>query len=63
MSAKTKQYIGDGVYADYDGYALILTTEDGIQVTNIIVLEPQVFTSLIKFTKSLVDNEDSEGLV
>lgn len=43
-----KTYIGDGVYLEYNGYDLILTTEDGISVTNRIVLEPEVYTSLLK---------------
>ncbi len=35
-------YLGDGVYADFDGFAVVLTTEDGVSVTNRIVLEPEV---------------------
>ena len=30
--SKYKSYIGDGVYADFDGYGIVLTTEDGISV-------------------------------
>ncbi len=44
-----KTYIGDGVYAQYDGYSVVLTTEDGIAVQNTIVLEPVVITALIEF--------------
>lgn len=37
--AKTKEYLGDGVYAEIDEDAGIkLTTEDGINVTNTIYL-------------------------
>jgi len=36
-----KLYLGDGVYVEYNG-DVILTTEDGIRVTNRIVLEPGV---------------------
>jgi len=46
-----KQYIGDGVYVDHDGYAIVLTTEDGISTTNKIVLEPEVYTELIRWVK------------
>lgn len=41
-----KQYLGDGAYFDFDGYAIVLTTEDGVNTTNRIVLEPQVYQAL-----------------
>jgi hypothetical protein len=42
----TKQYLGDSVYADYDGYHIILTTENGYGPSNMIFLEPQVLKAL-----------------
>jgi hypothetical protein len=45
----SKVYIGDGVYADYDGFAIILTTENGISISNTIVLEPEVYNSLLLY--------------
>lgn len=51
-----KQYIGDGVYADFDGYAIVLTTEDGISVQNTVVLEPQVWRSLVEYVERLTPN-------
>lgn len=47
----SKRYLGDGVYADYDeeGYHLILTTENGIQVENVIYLDPSVIHSLLEY--------------
>lgn len=42
-------YLGDGVYADYDGYSVFLTTENGIQVLNTIVLEPEIMAALNHF--------------
>lgn len=55
MSAHWKQYIGDAVYADFDGYNIILTTEDGIQTTNRIVLEPEVWNALTVYQKWLLE--------
>jgi hypothetical protein len=47
----SKTYVGDGVYADWNRGELILTTEDGIRVTNVIVLEPTVLQSLIDYLR------------
>ena len=44
-----KQYLGDGVYVEIDEYGLVLTTENGIDVTNRIVLEPEVYDSLEQY--------------
>lgn len=38
--SKFKEYLGDGAYVDFDGYSIVLTTEDGISTTNSVVLEP-----------------------
>jgi len=53
MSAFAKVYLGDGAYARFDGYALILTTEDGVETTNEIVLEPQVVMGFFAFVEKL----------
>lgn len=42
-----KVYIGDAVYLARRGDDLVLTTEDGVAVTNRIVLEPAVFEALL----------------
>lgn len=46
-------YLGDGVYADFDGFSIILTTEDGISITNRIVLEPEVLAALTTYVERL----------
>ena len=48
-----KQYLGDGAYVYFDGYALWLTAEDGIQVTNTICLEPEVYAALVRYVDAL----------
>lgn len=48
-----KRYLGDGAYVEFDGYALVLTTSDGIRVTNRIVLEFDVCEALIRFLDDL----------
>ena len=47
-----KEYIGDGVYVSTDGYMIELTTENGVEVDNTIVLEPSVFSALIAYAKA-----------
>ena len=42
-------YLGDGVNADFDGFHIILTTDDGVEVLNTIFLDPCVFRSLMEF--------------
>lgn len=48
-----KRYIGDAVYIEFDGYHLVLTTEDGIQATNRICLEPQVYDAMLEYVKNI----------
>lgn len=47
--SERKCYLGDGVYADVLHETLILTTEDGIEVTNTIYLEPEVMERLREY--------------
>ena len=56
-----KTYLGDGCYVSFDGYALELTTEDGISVTNRVVLEPEVYAALVRFVERARANADSEA--
>lgn len=51
---KEKVYLGDGVYAQNDGFGIVLTTEDGIRVTNEIYLEPQVYQKLLDYMANCI---------
>ena len=48
-----KSYLGDGVYARFDGYSIVLTTENGISVQNEIVLEPGILRSFEQYVSRL----------
>lgn len=48
-----KRYLGDGAYVEFDGFQIVLTTENGISVTNTVALEPQVWVSLQRFANDL----------
>jgi len=47
-----KEYIGDGVYAELSPYGdIVLTTENGFEATNTIVMEHQVLRAFDEFRK------------
>ena len=47
-----KKYIGDGVYAEITfANALILTTENGKDVTNRVIIQPEVWRDLLPFVR------------
>ena len=50
-----KEYIGDSVYVQTDGYHIILTTENGLpdDPRNRIALEPQVLEALNEYVDNL----------
>jgi hypothetical protein len=49
-----KQYLGDGVYVAMDESRdmLVLTTENGIEATNVIYLEEEVVAALLQYIRS-----------
>ena len=53
MTEERKQYLGDGAYVSFDGYAVVLTTEDGVSVTNRVVLEPQILSHFEEWVERL----------
>lgn len=55
-----KQYLGDSVYADFDGFAVILTTENGLGPSNTIILDPEVYEALQKYVE-YAKAEESKG--
>lgn len=48
-----KVYLGDGLYANFDGYQVALTAENGICVTNVVYLDPQVARAFEQYLKQL----------
>ena len=55
-----KTYLGDGVYAEFDGYGIKLTTENGVEVSNSIYVEPEVLRALVKFADAPPSTEGGE---
>ena len=48
---KTDEYLGDGVYASFDGYQIWLAVND--HRNRVIALEPQVFDALVRYRTAL----------
>ncbi len=46
-----KTYLGDGVYADVEHGMIKLTAENGIEATDTIYLDPEVFAALWLWAK------------
>lgn len=56
-----KDYLGDGVYAEYDGHHIVLTTENDRWPSNIIALEGSVYEALMRYVARVqAANEQSE---
>lgn len=53
-------YIGDAVYASFDGYAVVLAVNH--HDNKVVVLEPEVWENLVRFVNNLseiiVEKED-----
>ena len=47
-----KGYVGDGCYAEITPQDLVLTTSNGVEETNRIVLEPETWTAVLAFVVS-----------
>ncbi len=59
-----KEYLGDSVYVDFDGYGFVLTTENGFpdDPSNRISLEPEVYQALVRYANRLkCEQETKEG--
>lgn len=51
--AESKRYLGDSVYVDFDGYHIVLTTENGYGPSNTIYLDADVVDALQKYVHEL----------
>lgn len=49
FSPQKKIYLGDSVYAEFDGLYISIFTDNGLGAKNLIMLESAVFQELIKY--------------
>lgn len=47
-------YLGDAVYAEWDGYQIKLFTSNGITAIDTIYLDPKVQVNLVRFIEEIV---------
>lgn len=55
-----KEYIGDGVYALFDGYGIELRANDFDSPTDMIYIEPSVFEALVRFNQRCKEQKIKE---
>jgi len=53
-----KEYLGGAVYIEFDGHDYILTTDNGIDILNQIILDPITVEKLIKYIKKIKEGEE-----
>lgn len=51
MDEEFNEYLGDGVYASFDGYQIWLAANH--HINKVVALEPEVFEALIRYKKRL----------
>ncbi|MDY0200612.1 MAG: hypothetical protein RBR40_06455 [Tenuifilaceae bacterium] len=49
------RYLGDGVYASFDGYQIWLAAND--HRNKVIALEPEVYQALVAYAEKLKEHE------
>ena len=47
------EYIGDGLYADFDGWQIELYAYNGVNKTNAVYLEPDVLVAFLRYVENL----------
>jgi hypothetical protein len=50
-------YVGDGLYALWDGQDIALFAHDGIRIADIVYLEPEVQVAFARFMEGIVSGE------
>lgn len=47
----SKHYIGDGCYVEFNGSEFVITTGDGIRITNRIVFDCQILENFQEYVR------------
>lgn len=54
-------YLGDGLYASFDGFQIRLYATDGVSVSNEVFMEPSVYDALLRFVDGLKEKASGQG--
>ncbi len=54
-----QDYLGDGVYVEYNGYAFVLKANDHRNPTDTIELEPSVLEALYRFASRVKETQEN----
>lgn len=60
MNKNTIEYLGDGVYAHFDGYSIGLSVNDH-RNEPAVWLEPQVLAALNQFAQRMIQEQQADG--
>lgn len=52
-SSQFNEYLGDGLYADYDGYQIEVYASNGLRKTNVVYFDPDVLRAFIRYAARL----------
>jgi hypothetical protein len=61
MTTETVQFLGDGLYAAFDGFGIELRANDPTEPTDRVYLEYDVMRALVKFADLVFDERDEDG--
>lgn len=53
-------YLGDGLYAEFDGYHIVLKANSHTEPTDIVYIDPHVWASLKKFVEQAYAEKRAE---
>lgn len=51
-----KTYLGDGAYAEFTGFDVIITAENGVEATDTVALELEAVAKLVEFIRTYKPN-------
>jgi hypothetical protein len=61
MSRKYRAYLGDGLYADFDGTQIVLSAENGVRAHDTVYLDGQVLEAFDQWREKHFPKTSTEG--